>query len=134
MARKQNVTARQHNELGVTFFQSGALDLAIEQFRKARKRAPRVATYWLNLGVALLDKAELDEAESVLMQSLKLKPQSQSAYFHLAQLYTRRGDNLSARAMYLKVIDLDSTTYLAQRARELTEGGHPHLIHGENPI
>jgi len=127
MARRTRGKASEHNQLGVSFFQSGSLDLAIEQFTRATKRAPRVATYWLNLGVALLDRGELDQAKTVLEKSLKLNPQSQSVYFHLAQIHTERGDDSSARAAYLKVIDLDPRTHLAQRARELTEGWRPHL-------
>jgi Flp pilus assembly protein TadD len=117
MARKR-VTASQHNQLGVTFFQSGAVDLAIEQFTRATKRAPWVATYQLNLGVALLERGEVDEAAAALERCLKLNPQSQSAYFHLAQIHTKHGDKLSARAAHLKVIDIDPETHFARRARE----------------
>lgn len=127
MAHKR-VTARQRNQLGVTFFESGALDLAIEQFTCATRRAPWIATYWLNLGVALLDRGEVEQAKTALEKSLKLNPQNQSTYFHLAQIHTKRGDYSSAKAAYLKVIGLDSSTHLARRARELTEGWHPQLF------
>ncbi len=128
MASKRSVTARQYNQLGVTFFESRALDLAIEQFTRATRRAPWVPTYWLNLGVALLDRGDVNEAKSALDKSLKLNPQSQSAYFHLAQIHAKRGDDLPARAAYQKVIDLDSSTHLARRALELAEGCCPQLI------
>jgi Flp pilus assembly protein TadD len=72
MARKTKAHAFEHNQLGVTFFQSGAIELAIEQFMKATRRAWWVPSYWLNLGVALLDKGELDEAESALMRAIAL--------------------------------------------------------------
>jgi tetratricopeptide (TPR) repeat protein len=58
----------------VTFYESGAIDLAIEEFRRATKRVPRVATYWLNLGVALLDEDKNEEAESALKRALRLNP------------------------------------------------------------
>lgn len=127
MARKR-ATARQHNQLGVTFFQSGAVDLAVEQFTRAIKSAPGVGTYWLNLGVALLDRGDLDRATTALEKSSHLNPKSQSTYFHLAQIHTKRGEALAAREAYLKVIELDSQTYFAQRARELTEGRIPKVI------
>jgi len=127
MSSRKRATARQHNQLGVTFFQSGAIDLAIEQFTRATKRAPWMATYWLNLGVALLDRGEVEQAETALKKSLELDPGSQSTYFHLAQLHSKRGDRSSANAAYLKVIELNAHSYLAQRARELTEGWHPKL-------
>ena len=128
MGRRTRAKASEHNQLGVTFFQSRSIDLAIEQFIQATKRAPWVATYWLNLGVALLDRGKVDEAKTALDKSLKLNPQSQSAYFHLGQIHTKRGDDASSREAYLKVIDLNSSTDLARRARELTEGRCPHLI------
>lgn len=121
-------TASQHNQLGVGFYESGAIDLAIEEFRRATKRDPWVATYWLNLGVALLDKAEDEEAESALRRALRLNPNSHSVYYHLAQLYKKHGDQAATRCAYEKVIELEPHTYLADRAREYLEGWHPRII------
>lgn len=117
-----------HNQLGVTFFQSGAIELAVEQFTLAKRRAAWVSTYWLNLGVALLEQNELDKAEAALSRALKLNPQSQSAHFHLAQIHTKRGDETAARNAYQQVITLDPLTRFAQRAREHNEGWRPRLI------
>ncbi len=129
MARRTKARACEHNQLGVSFFQSGAIDLAIEQFKVATKRAPRVPSYWLNLGVALLDKGSLVAAEASLKRTLSLNPQSQSAYFHLAQLYKSRGeDDAAVRDAYEQAIALDPHTYLAQRAREHIEGWRPRII------
>lgn len=127
---QKRATARQSNQLGVTFFQSGALELAIEQFMRATKRAPWVPTYWLNLGVALLERGAVNEAEAALERCLNLNPQSQSAFFHFGQIHIKRGDYSSAEASYLKVIELDPSTHLAQRAHEFIEGWRPHLIVG----
>jgi tetratricopeptide (TPR) repeat protein len=120
-------TASQHNQLGVSFYESGAIDLAIQEFRRATKRVPWVATYWLNLGAALLDKAEDKEAESALSRALRLNPNSQSVYYHLAQLHKKRGDQSATRAAYEKAIELGPHTYLADRAREYLEGWHPRI-------
>ncbi len=128
MARRIKARAFEHNQLGVTFFQSGAVDLAVEQFRLATRRASWVPSYWLNLGVALLEKGELDEAERALRRNLALNPESQSAYFHLGQLYHRRNDESASRRAYRKSVELAPYTYLAQRARERVEGWRPRLI------
>lgn len=130
MARRTRAHAIEHNQLGVTFFQSGAIDLAIEQFRLATQRAPWVSSYWLNLGVALLDKDLPEQAEAAFQRTLTLNPKSQSAYFHLAQLYKKRGDEAAARRAYAQVIEIDPYTYLAQRAREHNEGWRPRIIFG----
>jgi tetratricopeptide (TPR) repeat protein len=129
MARRTKAHAFEHNQLGVTFFQSGAIELAIEQFMKATRRAWWVPSYWLNLGVALLDKGELDEAESALMRAIALNPRSQSACFHLAQLNKKRCDEGAVRRAYEKTIELRPHTYLAQR-REYLEGWRPRIITG----
>jgi tetratricopeptide (TPR) repeat protein len=121
MARKQRATAGEYNRLGVTFFESGAVDLALEQFRLATKRAPWVSSYWLNLGVALLEKNQQNEAESALEKAIKLDPRCQAAFYYLAQLYKRRGDKNAMRDAYSKVIAMDPHTYLADRAREYLE-------------
>jgi tetratricopeptide (TPR) repeat protein len=125
-------TASQHNQLGISFYESGAIDLAIEEFRRATKQVPWVATYWLNLGAALLDKDNNEEAESALKRALRINPNSQSAYYHLAQLHKKRGDEVATRAAYEKAIELAPHTYLADRAREYLEGWHPRMITSTN--
>jgi Flp pilus assembly protein TadD len=99
MARRSRPTAFEHNQLGVSFFQSGAVELAVEQFTRATRRAPWVSSYWLNLGVALLDKGELDEAQAALEHSLRLNPKSQSAHFHLGQLFDKGGRGEGTRLL-----------------------------------
>jgi len=126
------VRSFEHNQLGVSFFESGAVDLAVEQFTLATKRAPWVPSYWLNLGVALLDKDALDEALSALEHALALKPNNQSAYYHLAQLYKKRGNDEAVRGAYEKVIELGPGSYMAQCAREYLEGWHPRIITSDN--
>lgn len=128
MGRKTQATAQEYNRLGATFYQAGAIDLAIEQFKIAARRAPWISSYWLNLGAALLDKAMLDEAESALNRAVSLNPESQSAYYHIAQLQKMRGDEKAVRLAYEKTIELDPYTYLAQRARERLEGWRPRFI------
>lgn len=128
MSIKKKAHSYQHNQLGVTFFESGALDLAIEQFRLATKRAPWVPSYWLNLGVALLEKGSLDEALVALQQAVALKPNNQSAYYHLAQLYKKLGDDEAVRSAYEKTIELGPYSRLARHAREYLEGWRPRII------
>ncbi len=127
MRWRSHPLARDHNQLGVTFYQSGAIDLALEQFKRATKRAPWVASYWLNLGVALLDGDALDKAESALKRALELNPRSQSAHFHLAQLYEKRCDSQVVSKFYQRTIELRPDSHLAQRARERLEGWRPRF-------
>jgi tetratricopeptide (TPR) repeat protein len=128
MARRTKARAAEHNQLGVTFFRSGAVDLAVKQFTIATKQAPWVPSYWLNLGIAQLEQGAPAQAKSALERALVLNPKSQSAVFHLAQLYERRGDQAASRSAYLKAIELDPSTNLARRARERVEGWRPRII------
>ncbi|WP_041976910.1 tetratricopeptide repeat protein [Pyrinomonas methylaliphatogenes] len=128
VARRRRARGFEHNQLGVTFYRSGALDLAIERFELATRRAPWVSSYWLNLGVAFLDKGILGKAEAAIKRALELDNKSQSAYFHLAKLHEKREDEAAAREAYEKAIELDPRTHLAQRARERLEEWHPRLL------
>jgi tetratricopeptide (TPR) repeat protein len=127
MKRRTRALASEHNQLGVTFYQNGAIDLALDQLKRATKRAPWVASYWLNLGVTLLDKDALEDAESALKRAIELYPQGQSAHFHLAQLHVKRCDNATALEYYQRTVELGPDTYLAQRARERLEGWQPRI-------
>ena len=128
MPRRTKVRSFEHNQLGVTFFQSGAVDLTIEQFRLAIKRAPWVPSYWLNLGIALLERDTLNEAQLALDRAIALQPNNQSAYYHLAQLYKKLGNEEAVRSAYAKAVQLSPHTYLADRAREYLEGWHPRIV------
>jgi tetratricopeptide (TPR) repeat protein len=128
VTRRTKAHSFEHNQLGVTFFQSGAVHLAIEQFRLAIKRAPGVPSYWLNLGIALLDSDVLDEAQSALERAIKLQPDNQSAYYHLAQLYKKLGDELAVQSAYKRAIEINPHTYLADRACEYLENWHPRIV------
>jgi Tfp pilus assembly protein PilF len=127
MRRRVRALAVEHNQLGVTFYRSGAIELALGQFTLATRRAPWVSSYWLNLGVALLDKDELDEAEAALKHAIEQNRRSQSAYFYLAQIHEKRCDDLATREFYQRAIELAPHTHLARRARERLEGWRPRL-------
>jgi tetratricopeptide (TPR) repeat protein len=117
MTQRTKALAFEHNQLGVMFYRSGAIDLALDQFKRAARRAPWVASYWLNLGVTLLDKEALEDAESALKRAIELNPQSQSAHFHLAQLHDKRCDSAAVLEYYQRAVELGPDTHLAQRAR-----------------
>lgn len=120
-------TASQHNQLGVSFYESGAIDLAIEEFRRATKRVPWVATYWLNLGAALLDQAEDEEAESALMRALRLNP-NQSVYYHLAQLHKKRVISLRREPRTTRSLNLARTRTSPNVLENIWRvGGHASL-------
>jgi len=112
----------------VIFYRSRSYDLAIEQFLLARKLAPHAPNVWNNLGVAYMDKGEVDKSMSALQRALELNPEYPSAHFHLGQLYDKLGNLEQARECYKQVIDLDKYGELGRRARERIEGVRPRVI------
>jgi len=126
--RNKRATAYDHLQLGVIFYRSKSYDLAIEQFLLARKKAPHAPNVWNNLGVAYLDKGELDKAMSALQRALTLRREYASAHFHLGQLYDKLGEHEQARDCYMKVMELDKYGDLGRRAKEQVEGFRPRVI------
>ena len=110
----------------------GAIDLAIAQFTTATKHAPHLATAWMNLGAAYLEKKDWTRAEASLQRALKLRPDFAAAYYHLAQVYEARGENEQAKQYYHRAAELAPHTELGRHALELATGRRPHIyIAGE---
>lgn len=129
MAHKnKRATAYDHLQLGLIFYRSKSYDLAIEQFELARKKAPHAPNVWNNLGVAYLDKGEMEKAMSAFQRALELKPDYASAYFNLSQLFEKLGDQEQVRECLKKVIQLDEHGELGRRAKERIEGFHTRVI------
>jgi Flp pilus assembly protein TadD len=85
---KDKRRANEHNSLGASFFNSGAVELAVKQFEIAVTLAPDDAAYWRNLGAALLEMGLIEDADRALRRSIELDPNSGHSHFHLGQLLT----------------------------------------------
>lgn len=88
-----------HNNYGWFLCQRGKIDDSIRHFMAALKN-PLYATpdkSYLNAGICLRRKNEDKEAEEYFLKSLKLQPQQSQAFFHLADIYYKRGNYTEAR-------------------------------------
>lgn len=82
--------AASHYDKGVTLYDQGDLDAAVQEFRKAIRIDPKFAEAHCNLGLALKDQDKTDEAISEYRVALRLKPDLAEAHNNLAvALYSK---------------------------------------------
>ena len=89
-------------EYGLAVYEAGDLDIAAAAFRLACEQAPREKFNWSNLGVALSDLGQDDEAAAMLQRSLALDPNQTIVQFNLAEVEARRGNFTAAQAAYTR--------------------------------
>jgi tetratricopeptide (TPR) repeat protein len=64
---------------------------AIEYLDEARRLDPLVGETWFYLGLALYEMDEFDEAETSLLEAIRLNPRVHDARLTLLNVYTRQG-------------------------------------------
>jgi len=86
--------ANYYNE-GVRIQRSGNLEDAIVAYQKAMVVGLDAANYrkfiYNNVGVIYAEKGNMDQAEAMFLEALKLDPQYKAANFNIAILYMRQG-------------------------------------------
>ncbi|HON59202.1 MAG TPA: tetratricopeptide repeat protein [Smithella sp.] len=89
IAAGENETA--HFHLGLSYLQSGRLDLAVTHFSAALQMNPRDVTTLNNLGVAYFRMNQADLAEECFRRAIAADPQAAAPHFHLGLLKYRQG-------------------------------------------
>jgi tetratricopeptide (TPR) repeat protein len=79
-------SAEEHLRLGVDFFLTDGLDVAIDEFREAARQRPGYADAYHNLGVALAKTGDLTGALGAWSQAERLDVQAVSLRYHLSAL------------------------------------------------
>jgi len=79
-------SAEEHLRLGVDFFLTDELDVAIDEFREAARQRPGYADAYHNLGVALAKTGDLTGALAAWSQPERLDVQGGSLRYHLSAL------------------------------------------------
>jgi Flp pilus assembly protein TadD len=77
---------------GVTRAALGRWEYAEADYRRALELDETLPEAHLNLALAELATGRDGDAEVHLLRAVDLRPDYQKAHFHLARLYTRRGD------------------------------------------
>jgi tetratricopeptide (TPR) repeat protein len=79
-------SAEEHLRLGIDFFLTDELDVAIDEFREAARQRPGYANAYHNLGVALAKTGNLTGALAAWSQAERLDLQTVSLRYHLSAL------------------------------------------------
>jgi tetratricopeptide (TPR) repeat protein len=103
--------------LSVVLIRKGHTEQAIEVLKKAIAIAPNNAYAHRNLGASFMKLNKMDDGIIHLRRATELKPDDQQAWFGLAQALELKGDKSEADAAFLRVIDIDAQTPLAEQAR-----------------
>ena len=78
----------------------------LEYLRQAVKSSPGTAFIRENLGSALLESGNLDEAEKEFNEALRLEPDNPRFFLQLGDLYQKKGDIEKAREMWKKAVQI----------------------------
>ncbi|RMH36392.1 MAG: tetratricopeptide repeat protein [Nitrospirae bacterium] len=75
-----------HNRLGVDFFLTNELDVAIDEFREAIRLRPGYVDAYANLGVALAKQGDLTGALAAWSHVQRLEPDRMPVQYHISAL------------------------------------------------
>ncbi len=85
---------------------TGNYEKSIHFFKKALEARPNDAQRWFELGMVLLMKRDLEEAEKAFLEATKVDPQHWQAYFQLGDIYSAADLGEKALDVYRKAFEL----------------------------
>ncbi len=89
--------------LGESYFMSGKVDKAVEEFKKLVEIEGSARSYAF-LGLSYRNLGRFDEAKQYFQQGLKLDPRNTSCLFNLGFIAERQGDSSAAEAMFQEAL------------------------------
>ena len=96
--------AMKFNNLGVTSFHNGHLELARDQFLDAVKRDDSFAECFNNLGLVYTEINEDTKAAAAFLKAIKLSPDLHAAYNNLGYVYYKQGNYQKAVEMHFEAV------------------------------
>ncbi|HEX6791244.1 MAG TPA: tetratricopeptide repeat protein [Candidatus Krumholzibacteria bacterium] len=108
-ARSNRREAMKFNNLGVTSFHNGHLELARDQFLDAVKRDETFAECFNNLGLVYTELGEEAKAAAAFLKAIKLNPELHAAYNNLGYVYYKQGNYEKAVEMHTEAVSGSST-------------------------
>jgi tetratricopeptide (TPR) repeat protein len=103
--------------LGVAYSRQQKWDDAVTTLRDALQQDDRNPWAHRNLGACLLRAGEMEEAERHLRRAVELNPEDQQNLYGLAQVLHGTRREAEADSLYVRIIQLDSHTPVADEAR-----------------
>ena len=109
-----------HQNLGVTLAESGQWREAIKAYQKALSipTYARPESVYTNMGWAYYNIGQLQEAESALLQAIRLEPTLEAAYYHLGLVLIKAGRREEAKAAFRRARELAPDSDFGVAARE----------------
>lgn len=111
--------AEELNAAGGEAYNGDQVDEAISLFQRAIVRAPDVARYHTNLGVAYSEKGMDYEAYTAYRRALELDPNELQARLNIGYLYSERERYEAAREEWERIVAAAPNSEEAQEAREM---------------
>jgi tetratricopeptide (TPR) repeat protein len=105
--------AKKLNNLGVTSFHNGALEMAIEQFQRAVDLDETSAEAFNNLGLVYTELGREDNASEAFKKAIELNPGLSSVYTNLGYAFYKQGSYEQAIEMYNEALGKNSNSSAA---------------------
>jgi len=118
--------AMKFNNLGVTSFHNGHLELARDQFLDAVKRDGTFAECYNNLGLVYTELGEETKAAAAFLKAIKLSPDLHAAYNNLGYVYYKQGNYEKAIEMHSEAVSRS-----ANNSSAFTNLGNAHFKLGQ---
>jgi Flp pilus assembly protein TadD len=107
-----------HVALGVALLRARKTDEGIKELQAAISQKPNDLWARRNLGVGLMQADRFTEAVEQLQRATELSPDDQAAWYGLGQALQFSGNRTEADKAYIKAMELDEFSEIAERARE----------------
>ena len=92
-----------HAALGESYFMSGKVEKAIDEFRILIELDPSARSYAF-MGLSYRHLGRFDEARKYFLQGLKLDPNNASCLFNMGYIEGRQGNQAAAEQLFQKVL------------------------------
>lgn len=87
-----NITGQESFQLGISYYDEGNLDKAIDFFEKALEIEPDLVEAYFNLGVIHSSLGDFKKAISAFENVIELNPQDKQAHLRLENIYAKMGN------------------------------------------
>jgi len=119
-----------HVALGVALLRTRKTDEGIKELQTAISQKPNDLWARRNLGVGLMQADRFTEAVEQLQRATELSPDDQAAWYGLGQALQFSGNRTEADKAYIKAMQLDEFSEIAERAREARTKLAEDTFHG----
>jgi len=114
---EDKMSAKNHNNLGVTLYLKGDLKQALEQFKAAIRLNPNNIESYVNMGIVYKKQNRLEDALKVYKKAISIKPTCPELYYNLAILYDDLGNFKDAARAYYRFLQLSPEKYHPQKQK-----------------